>query len=87
MPHPAKVSSTICVAALSRLGFELQHRGEGVVVLARGRHTLVVPERAEIPQRELDALLTAAGVTRALFARLVAAPTPRESGVYPKRDD
>jgi hypothetical protein len=86
MSHPATVSSALCIAALSRLGFDLKHRGEGVAVLARGPHTLVVPETAEIPQRELDALLTAAGVTRALFARLVAAPTPRESGVYTRRD-
>lgn len=86
MSHRAKISSSTCIAALSRLGFDLRHRGEGVAVLMRGPHTLVVPETAEIPQRELDALLTAAGVTRALFARLVAAPTPRESGVYSKRD-
>ena len=86
MSHPAKVSSSLCIAALRRLGFDLQHRGDGVAVLARGPHTLVVPEMTEIPQPELDALLTAAGITRALFSRLVAAPTLRESGVYTKHE-
>ena len=74
------ISGVLCVEALERAGFAIQHQNDGITVLSRGYRAVVVPMLAELPSTSINTVLNAAGLCYGDFVLLLEGQTASEIG-------
>lgn len=74
------ISGKLCVEALERAGFSIQHQGGGITVLGRSYRAVVVPMLAELPPASLNTVLNAAGICYGDFVLLLEGQSFSEIG-------